>query len=196
MPAEGVRGGGHPAGLLVANLPSLGHSRSVSALCVWRLLLVADAPCADQRAHRPTGQRRAPAPILGTFHPRVSTLVQLSTASVMCLAPAAQNFGDHHMWLQTGIPILKTQPASVSAPKPHFGVQRFASPRSLVGTGRLQGLGEQTEGHPQALRPRQAPCWRPHSLSALQTSLRRTPSREGVTLSPSVPPSPSLSVHS
>lgn len=53
----------------------------------------------------------------------------LSTANVTSLAPLTQNFEVPQARLQTGVPILKTQPALISAPTPTLGVQRFASLR-------------------------------------------------------------------
>lgn len=148
MPAEGVCRR-HPDGPRVENLPSLRRSRLIDAAC-WAP--AAGAGGAASWSVRTGPQRR------GRSCPRARLLPGIHTRLVVqCQrdrGPAAQILGDHCAWLQTGVPVLKPRPALVSAPRPHFGVQRFASPGSpqLAGTGRQRDLGEQTEGRGPSLQ--------------------------------------------
>lgn len=180
MPAEGVCGR-HPDGPRVENLPSLRRSRLIDAAC-WAP--AAGAGGAASWSVRTGPQRR------GRSCPRARLLPGIHTRLVVqCQrdrGPAAQILGDHCAWLQTGVHVLKPRPALVSAPRPHFGVQRFASPGSPqpAGTGRQRDLGEQTEGRPvpQALGPQAGPLLGPADLlcSAAFTAWK-TPLREGAT---------------
>lgn len=174
MPAEGVCGR-HPDGPRVENLPSLRRSRLIDAAC-W--VPAAGAGGAASWSVRTGPQRR------GRSCPRAHLLPGIHTRLVVqCQrdrGPAAQILGDHCAWLQTGVHVLKPRLALVSAPRPHFGVQRFASPGSPqpAGTGRQRDLGEQTEGHPvpQALGPQAGPLLGPADLlcsASLQCGLHR-----------------------
>lgn len=86
--------------------------------------------CRNQRARPcPRAQRRL-VPPCGHGSPLGPGSSPLPTAGVTASAPLTQNFEVPQAQLQTGVPILKTQPALISAPTPTLGVQRSASLRS------------------------------------------------------------------